>query len=557
MGVAKASSRRYSLGNRRRRARLNSAVLPSASAGATLGERYEVERLIGRGASARVYRAVDRSSGRLVALKEYMRDEARGSGFLRELGVLFEMKHPHILECYDVFIDGMSRFLVYELMDSGSLRDLLLQDQSVVESIELLLQAGEGVAFAHARGLIHRDLKPENILLNRREHGLTAKVGDFGVSVLGTAGGNYSAVGSPAYMAPEQFYDRYDHRVDIYALGIMLFELLSGARPFVGNQKQLLHQHLHSVPKLPGWIPEELTKVVMGSIAKSPDERFATAESWVAALREALSKECQQLEKPGWPAFVSGATGLAVTRCEVLVRAGKSVQRFDRRGRYQDTLASVCDVAASGRFWAVTQGDRVTLHDNSGSLIQQAVEGPVRIAVSQDGALGIVERGGAYCLHHGRKRRLMAEDSGAVAITFCGPESLPCVAVQHADSNRFFQIFSSTEPIEQWPLSIEPLRLVGHYEQMNLMVSDTADPLRWTLVTKEAAQIIPVDMLSLSCDGANFIGVTPGGVLCSIAPSTARIAQTRFAQPLAAAVGTKAELVWLTKGGTVNFLRQN
>jgi serine/threonine protein kinase/Tfp pilus assembly protein PilF len=264
----------------------------------TLAGRYQVEREVGRGGMATVYLAQDLKHGRPVALKVLHPELAASLGserFLREIQIAARLQHPHILPLYD---SGEANTLLYYVMpfvEGESLRDRLTREKQL--PIEDAVKVGRDVAaaldYAHRHGVVHRDIKPENVMLHEGE----AIVTDFGIAKAVSAAGGESltqtgmAVGTPAYMSPEQASgDREpDGRSDIYSLGCVLYEMLTGSAPFMGPTVQsiIMKRFTEPVPSVRATrstVTAELEQVVSKALAKDPTDRFQTANLLVQGL---------------------------------------------------------------------------------------------------------------------------------------------------------------------------------------------------------------------------------------------------------------------------------
>lgn len=267
---------------------------------ATLGDRYRIVREAGRGGMAVVYLAKDLRHDRDVAVKVVRPDIAVALGrtrFLQEIGIAARLRHPHIVPLFD---SGETDGLLYYVMPfepGASLRERLTRDGRlpVAEAVRVLRDVTSALAHAHRQGIVHRDIKPENVLLSE-EH---AMVTDFGVAkALADAAGPGSAgtaagvtFGTPAYMAPEQIGadPAVDHRADVYALGALAYELLSGRLPFeAGAPHEVLQAHLSRAPAplaaVGVAVPESLSAVVMKCLAKRPGDRWQSAEEILSHL---------------------------------------------------------------------------------------------------------------------------------------------------------------------------------------------------------------------------------------------------------------------------------
>jgi non-specific serine/threonine protein kinase len=264
-----------------------------------------VEALVGRGGMGEVYRARQLNLRRTVAVKvlraRFLRDAAVRARFEREALAVARLRHPNIVTVHDLGVaEGVGAFIVMEYVEGRSLRQELRARGRLgePEAVVLMRQVCAGVAAAHAAGVVHRDLKPENVLLEPTREGTTAKVVDFGIAKLeesalpGEGGLTREGVvlGTPAYMAPEQCRgEAADARSDVYALGCVLFELLTGEPPFAGpGAASLIYRHLHEAPRRPGELAGGLSRAVdeavVRALAKAPEERYATVEALGRAL---------------------------------------------------------------------------------------------------------------------------------------------------------------------------------------------------------------------------------------------------------------------------------
>ena len=265
---------------------------------AGLSGRYTIERELGQGGMAVVYLAHDRRHGRNVALKVLNPQVAAEIGaerFLREIKMAAGLTHPHILPVYDSGeADGLL-FYVMPNMEGRSLRERLEAEKQMPleESLRITREVATALDYAHRQRVIHRDIKPENILL----HEGNAMVADFGIgkALSGNDGVTQTglAVGTPAYMSPEQAVGEreVDGRSDIYSLGCVLYEMLTGEVPFTGPNPQAImsKRFVSPVPHVTAMrdVPDGIDQVVTRALAKAPVDRFATAAQFAEALRPA------------------------------------------------------------------------------------------------------------------------------------------------------------------------------------------------------------------------------------------------------------------------------
>ena len=292
---------------------------------AALGGAYAVERELAGGASSRLFLAHERALNRRVVVKVLEAEAASPVGaarFKQEMELTAQLQHPHILE---VLTAGARDDLLYYVMPwvSGeSLRHRLEREGAlpVADAILILREVADALAFAHAHGVIHRDIKPENILLQ----GGHAVITDFGVAraLLAARGGRRltdpgTTVGTVGYMAPEQAAGdgNIDARADIYALGVVGYEMLTGSAPFTGATLQAVvaaHQTQLPVPprELRAEIPAEASAAILMALAKDPASRFQAA----ADFRDALPGPAELLprgRRSGLRALAAGFAALA------------------------------------------------------------------------------------------------------------------------------------------------------------------------------------------------------------------------------------------------------
>jgi tRNA A-37 threonylcarbamoyl transferase component Bud32 len=271
-------------------------------AGEVLAGRYELEELVGTGGMSSVYRAHDQLLDRKVALKilheHYGTDDTYVARFRHEARAVAALSHPNIVTVIDRGDQDGRQFIVFEYVEGENLKQLVERGPvPVVTALEVALQVGRGLSFAHQHGLIHRDVKPQNVLLNGNGE---AKVTDFGIarslSVQHGMTQTGTVLGTSDYIAPEQAQGRHvDEQSDVYSLGVVLFELLTGRVPFPGeNFVAIAMRHINepppSVRELRPDVSPRLDAVVQRAMAKEPGDRFPTMRAFCEELDACLAE---------------------------------------------------------------------------------------------------------------------------------------------------------------------------------------------------------------------------------------------------------------------------
>jgi serine/threonine protein kinase len=287
-------------------------VMAAVQPGTRIG-RYRVVGTIGRGGMGGVLDVEDETGARF-ALKTPLTD-VKGSTdvtrrFAREANALRLLEHPNLVAAVDVFVEAGILMLVMEKAEGQTLGQRLRSGGALAPRHALVLarQILAGVGHAHAQGIVHRDLKPDNVILVPMGGWDRVKIIDFGlVKLVGDAAAAFGAgaltstglvFGTPAYMAPEQALGRLvDGRADVYAVGVMLFEMLIGAMPFNDPDPQVMMRlhakvappRLDEIARGAPWCTPQIIALVEGALIKNPAERFASAEMMIAALDDAFS----------------------------------------------------------------------------------------------------------------------------------------------------------------------------------------------------------------------------------------------------------------------------
>jgi tRNA A-37 threonylcarbamoyl transferase component Bud32 len=263
---------------------------------------YEIEELVGKGGMAGVFRGYQPSMDRHVAIKimsqQYSEDEGFVRRFKREAHLIANLEHAHILPVYDFGEEEGVLYIVMRYLPTGDLEERIVPDEGMPlkEAVSLFTQIASALDYAHSRGIIHRDLKPGNVLIDEQGN---AFLTDFGIAkeVEGTQSltGTGGVVGTPTYMSPEQgLGEKIDVRSDVYGLGVMLFEMLTGKQPYMAdNPMALMLKHINETPPHPSRvnpnIPMSVSSVILRAMSKDPDSRFSTAGEMAKALQEALA----------------------------------------------------------------------------------------------------------------------------------------------------------------------------------------------------------------------------------------------------------------------------
>ena len=265
--------------------------------GRLIDGRYQVRSRIARGGMATVYLATDLRLERRVAIKVmhgHLADDSQYKArFIQEARSAARLAHPNVVNVYDQGQDGETAYLVMEYLPGITLRDLLMEHKvlTTMQSMDIMEAILSGLAAAHKNGIVHRDLKPENVLL--ADDG-RIKIGDFGLAraaSANTATGN-ALLGTIAYLSPELVTRGVaDTRSDIYAVGIMLYEMLAGEQPFKGEQAfQIAHQHANDTVPTPSTknprVPAELDELVLWATARDPEQRPRDAKAMLDQLHE-------------------------------------------------------------------------------------------------------------------------------------------------------------------------------------------------------------------------------------------------------------------------------
>ena len=261
---------------------------------------YQIVAPLGEGGMAAVYKAFQPNMERYVAVKVLPRHMSTSEEFVirfrREAKLLAQLQHPHILPVFDYGEADGYPYIVMPFVQSGTLAGIIqTRSLSLSEIRRIIVQIGEALSYAHMRGMIHRDIKPSNVLIDERGNCLLT---DFGLARMAEASTKITSsgtvMGTPAYMSPEQGTgSNLDQRSDIYSLGIILYEMVTGRVPYTAETPvAVVFKHIQdplpSARKLNPDLPESVELVLLKALAKSPDDRYQTADDFVRAIQRAI-----------------------------------------------------------------------------------------------------------------------------------------------------------------------------------------------------------------------------------------------------------------------------
>lgn len=384
-------------------------------AGQLIASRYLVRSLVAEGGMASVYLADDNVLEREVAIKVIHPHLARDKSFLdkfqREAKVAAKLSHPNLVNVFDQGTDGDVIFLVMEYVPGITLRDAMndfgaLDANKTLDIIEPLTS---GLAAAHAAGILHRDLKPENVFLS---DGGKVKLGDFGLARAITQHTQTgSVVGTVAYLSPELVLrGQADARSDVYSLGVMLFEMLTGSQPYQGEQAvQIAYQHANDNIPAPSSVnravPELLDEIVLWATARNPAHRPASAETLLpvitrarADLSRGLATSLQQIDKTARINFdeallaPAGATEVIqlkeIESNELQSDYATKLTKSNNRSKFWLTLFTVLAIfggAGSGWWFSSGPGGLAAIPDLTGRTLEAAMEAltPLEVLIEQ------------------------------------------------------------------------------------------------------------------------------------------------------------------------------
>jgi serine/threonine-protein kinase len=364
--------------------------------------KYDIVRILGRGAMGTVYEGFDPIIARRVAIKTVNLDDTDDAEaaegllrFRREAQAAGRLTHPNIVGIYDYGESDGLAYIVMEYVEGETLKSVLDRGErfATADALRMMRSLLAGLAYSHDNGVIHRDIKPANVMITREEQ---VKLADFGVariesSSLTQAG---TMIGTPSYMSPEQFMGQtIDMRTDIYSAGVMLYQLLTGEKPFEGSITAIMHKVLNVEPPAPSAlsisVPPRLDAIVRKAMAKRPDDRFANAREFAQALAtaesdtgsdsaafagEATDGDATMIASAGRhaaPPPPAAATGPAVPPMSAEASGG-------RRGLLIGGIAAAALIVAGGGTYVLLGGGRHAAQQAAPSHLSTAKPAPAK-----------------------------------------------------------------------------------------------------------------------------------------------------------------------------------
>jgi serine/threonine-protein kinase len=334
--------------------------------------KYEIKRTLGRGAMGVVYEGWDPIIARRVAIKTVkLPDEADPetedalARFRREAQAAGRLTHPNIVAVFDYGETTDLAYIVMEFVDGPPLKTLLDKNErfALSDAVRVMQDLLAGLQFSHERGVVHRDIKPANVMLTSAGQ---AKIADFGIARIESSSMTQAGtlLGTPAYMSPEQFMGQVvDARTDIYSAGALLYQLLTGERPFDGSMSAIMHKALNTEPPAPSQLsvtaPPSFDPVVRRAMAKRPEDRFPSAKAFAEAMQTALASQAEPVVSEGEttlvaPPPVARPAPLAAAVAPVVVPASGA-----RSSSSAPTIAAAAVaalvVAGGGTWWFLSQ----------------------------------------------------------------------------------------------------------------------------------------------------------------------------------------------------------
>ncbi len=337
---------------------------------------YPIVRKLGEGATSEVFLCQDPFRNRQVAVKrifpESLRDPTRGRLFRKlfftEASLAGKLDHPHIAQIYDAGIGDESGYIVMEYVPGGTMEAFCAPDKllPIEQTVEIIFKCARALAYAHMQGVTHRDIKPGNLLYASAP--TDVRIGDFGLALnVGAETTQITGVGSPAYMSPEQIREELvDHRTDLYSLGVVMYQMLSGKLHFHGSNKfSMIYQITQQDPPPPSShrreVPEALDRIVRRAMHKEAASRYHSGDEFAEELVAALRQGRRSARREGFGEADKFAA----------LRAMPFFQRF--------TEPELWEVVRLGQWQQVAAGTEIVREGERGEFFCVLVEGEVRV----------------------------------------------------------------------------------------------------------------------------------------------------------------------------------
>ncbi len=340
--------------------------------------RYEIVKELGKGNMGVVYQAHDPNIDRMVALKvlrpDRVADQALVARFMKEAKAIGRLSHPGIVTVYDVGKDRDTVYIAMEYVTGRPLDEVIRSGglTTTEQAVEVVRQVAEALDYAHSKGIVHRDVKPSNIII---DDGKTTKLTDFGIAHMedpaaGTMTQAGEILGTPAYMSPEQVKGQsVDGRSDLFSLGVILYELVVGQRPFGGNNlAAIFHSIAQQEPKAPAeidpFVSKRLSDTIVKAIAKDPEQRFQSGREMSKALQAAVRGQGGTGAETGSPSrppaksrkglLLAGAAGVLAILVAVVFLAGRLPGPDNNQSSDSATISDTRPQAAENALLNVT-----------------------------------------------------------------------------------------------------------------------------------------------------------------------------------------------------------
>jgi eukaryotic-like serine/threonine-protein kinase len=332
--------------------------------------KYEIKRPLGRGAMGTVYEGWDPIIARRVAIKTVRLPDASDpeteealARFRREAQAAGRLTHPNIVGVFDYGETADLAYIVMEFVDGPPLKDVLDKHERFVltDIVRIMEDLLAGLQFSHERGVVHRDIKPANVMLTTSGQ---AKIADFGIARIESSSMTQAGtvLGTPAYMSPEQFMGQVvDARTDIYSSGVLLYQLLTGERPFEGGMSAIMHKALNTEPPAPSQLsvtaPPAFDAVVRRAMAKRPEDRFTTATAFIEAVRNAVANPAEAVSEDEATMVAAPPLGGAAAAAPSIAVAARQPASLLRSPVAMMAVAGVVLLAAlgGGSWWLLSR----------------------------------------------------------------------------------------------------------------------------------------------------------------------------------------------------------